>query len=234
MPPRINIPPITRALLIALLFQSFLSAAIRYRQWTEDSHIVIPYLTLVPQLSLVYPWTFLTSALVEGNIFTLAISGLTLYHGGRYLERAWSSADLAKFLVLVTVIPNVLTFLVMVLFFTLTRNESWTYVYPLPTRATNSCGKMLIALRIQPYDYFWQRFHPGRLSGRIQPAHPRPHRHSLPRHHLTQSTPNPASLHGRRDNPVFDAAAVKSRPLAGYFWLPHELDISPILQEDVP
>ncbi|KAK2600171.1 hypothetical protein QQS21_005116 [Conoideocrella luteorostrata] len=126
MPPRINIPPITRAILIVLLFQSLLSAAIRYRQWTEHSHIVIPYLTLVPQLSLLYPWTFLTSALVESNIFTLAISGLTLYHGGRYLERAWSSADLAKFLALVTLVPNVLTFLVMIFFFTLTRNESWT------------------------------------------------------------------------------------------------------------
>ncbi|UNI20104.1 hypothetical protein JDV02_006228 [Purpureocillium takamizusanense] len=126
MPPRINIPPVTRALLGALLFQSFLSAAIRYRQWSETAHIVIPYLTLVPQLSLVYPWTFLTSALVEGNVFTLAIAGLTLYHGGRYLERAWSSAELAKFVVLVCLVPNVLTFLVMILLFSLTRNESWT------------------------------------------------------------------------------------------------------------
>ncbi|KAG5923247.1 hypothetical protein E4U42_005013 [Claviceps africana] len=126
MSPRINIPSITRGALVALVLQSFLSAAIRYRQWTEHSSIVIPYLELVPQLSLVYPWTFLTSSLVESNIFTLAISGLTLYHGGRYLERAWSSEDLAKFLVLATLIPNVLTFLVMTFFFALTRNESWT------------------------------------------------------------------------------------------------------------
>ncbi|QPH06036.1 hypothetical protein C2857_004239 [Epichloe festucae Fl1] len=126
MPSSINIPPVTRAVLIGLVFQSFLSAAIRYRQWTEHSQIVIPYLTLVPQLSLVYPWAFLTSALVECNIFTLAISGLTLYHGGRYLERAWSSADFAKFLVLAALVPNVLTFLVMIFFFALTRDESWT------------------------------------------------------------------------------------------------------------
>ncbi|KYK55720.1 hypothetical protein DCS_07684 [Drechmeria coniospora] len=126
MPPRINIPPVTRALLIALLVQSVLSAAIRYRQWSEKAHIVIPYLTLVPQLSIVYPWTFVTSTLVEGNIFTLAIAGVTLYQGGRYLERAWSSADLAKFLALVSVVPNLLTFSVMFLLFTLTRNESWT------------------------------------------------------------------------------------------------------------
>lgn len=128
MPARINIPPVTRALLGALLFQSLLSAAIRYRQWTEHSSIVIPYLTLVPQLSIVYPWTLLSTTLVEGNIFTLAVGVMTLYHGGRYLERAWSSAELAKFVAISAVIPNALTFLVMVIFFTLSRNESWTYV----------------------------------------------------------------------------------------------------------
>lgn len=128
MPPRINIPPVTRILLIALLGQSLLSAAIRYRQWTAHADIVIPYLTLVPQLSIIYPWTFITSTFVESNVFTLGIAGVTLYHGGRYLERAWSSAELAKFLALVSLIPNFLTLCVMVLFFTLTRNESWTYV----------------------------------------------------------------------------------------------------------
>ncbi|CAG9939010.1 unnamed protein product [Clonostachys rosea f. rosea IK726] len=126
MPPRINIPPVTRALLIALLFQSILSAAIRYRQWTGTADILIPYLTLVPQLSIIYPWTFLSTSLVEGNVFTLGIAGATLFYGGRYLERAWSSRELAKFLALVTLIPNFLTFLVLVFFFTLTRDERWT------------------------------------------------------------------------------------------------------------
>ena len=126
MPPRINIPPVTRGALVALLFQSVLSAAIRYRQWTEDAHIVIPYLTLVPSLSLTFPWTFATSSLVEGNIFTLALTGFTLYQGGRYLERAWSSADLAKFIGVATVVPNFLTFAVMFVFFALTRDETWT------------------------------------------------------------------------------------------------------------
>ncbi|EHK49054.1 uncharacterized protein TrAtP1_000359 [Trichoderma atroviride] len=126
MPPRINLPPVTRALLGTLLFQSVLSAAIRYRQWAEDTDIVIPYLTLIPQLSIAYPWTFLTASLVEGNIFTFGLGAVTLYHGGRYLERAWSSADLAKFLVLVTLVPNVLTFFTMIFFFTLTRDTDWT------------------------------------------------------------------------------------------------------------
>ncbi|KAK4070049.1 uncharacterized protein Triagg1_6470 [Trichoderma aggressivum f. europaeum] len=126
MPPRINIPPVTRALLGTLLFQSVLSAAIRYRQWSEDANIVIPYLTLIPQLSITYPWTFLTASLVEGNVFTFGLGAVTLYHGGRYLERAWSSADLAKFIAIVSLVPNVLTFFTMVFFFTLTRDPDWT------------------------------------------------------------------------------------------------------------
>lgn len=154
MPPRINIPPVTRAVLGTLLFQSILGAAIRYRQWTGHADIVIPYLTLVPQLSLVYPWTFVTSALVEGNVFTLAIAAVTLYHGGRYLERAWSSAELAKFMALVSLLPNLLTFCVMVLCFTLTRNESWTYVRPRRSTTPGRRGRPLLTLA-QPYRHLW-------------------------------------------------------------------------------
>ena len=126
MPPRWNIPPVTRILLGALILQSVLSAAVRYRQWSAHSEIVVEWLTLVPQLSLFYPWTFLTTTLVEHNIFTLSIAALTLYHGGRYLERAWSSRKFAKFLLVVALIPNTLTFLALVSMFTLTRNERWT------------------------------------------------------------------------------------------------------------
>ena len=126
MPPRWNIPPVTRILLGALILQSVLSAAVRYRQWSAHSEIVVEWLTLVPQLSLFYPWTFLTTTLVEHNIFTLSIAALTLYHGGRYLERAWSSREFAKFLLVVSLIPNTLTFLALVSMFTLTRNERWT------------------------------------------------------------------------------------------------------------
>ena len=138
MPPRINIPPVTRILLVVLVLQSLLSAAIRYRQWSANSDIVVPYLTLIPQLSLIYPWTFATATLVENNIFTLTIACFTLYHGGRYLERAWSSSELAKFIALVSLIPNILTFAVAILFFSLTRNERWTYVPALPYPLTCS------------------------------------------------------------------------------------------------
>jgi membrane associated rhomboid family serine protease len=112
--------------MIVLCLQSVLSATIRYRQWSATSEIVIPYLTLIPQLSLIYPWTFLTTTLVESNVFTLTIAGLTLWHGGRYLERAWSSREFGKFLIIVALIPNILCFGSLMLFFTLTRDERWT------------------------------------------------------------------------------------------------------------
>ncbi|KAH6656312.1 eukaryotic integral membrane protein-domain-containing protein [Truncatella angustata] len=126
MPPRINIPPVTRVLLIVLLLQSVLSAAVRYRQWSANSEIVVEWLTLVPQLSLFYPWVFVTTTLVENNIFTLGLAGLTIFQGGRYLERAWSSREFAKFLLVVSLIPNALSFLFLIIMFTLTRNERWT------------------------------------------------------------------------------------------------------------
>ena len=126
MPPRLNIPPITRILLIVLISQSALSATIRYRQWTKESDVVVPYLTLVPQLSIIYPWVFLTATLVESNVFTLGITGITIYYGGRYLERAWSSTEFVKFLLIVSLIPNILCFSVLVLLFAMTADMSWT------------------------------------------------------------------------------------------------------------
>src|SRR5271167_382121 len=126
MPPRINIPPITRILLIALVLQSALSAVIRYRRWNKESEVFVPYLTLVPQLSIFYPWVFLTTTLVESNVFTLGISGMTIYYGGRYLERPWGSTEFVKFLLIVSLIPNVLTFGVLVTLFALTGDIRWT------------------------------------------------------------------------------------------------------------
>lgn len=85
----------------------------------------MPYLTLVPQLSFVYPWTFLTTTLVENNVFTLGISGITIYYGGRYLERSWSSPEFAKFLVVVSLIPNILCFAILVIMFAITGDMAW-------------------------------------------------------------------------------------------------------------
>ncbi|KAG9246902.1 eukaryotic integral membrane protein [Calycina marina] len=126
MPPRFNVPPTTRALLSILVLQSAVSFAIRYPQWMTGADVVVPYITLVPSLSLIYPWTFLTTTLVENNIFTFVIAGITLFYGGRYLERAWTPIEFAKFLVVASLIPNALTFGTLVFLFAITGNMHWT------------------------------------------------------------------------------------------------------------
>lgn len=128
---RINLPPLTRSLLLALLTLSLLNASLRYRQWaatasTEGNKwasLSVPYLTIVPAQSTYYPYVLLTAALIEQNIFSFSASALTLLYGGRYLERAWTSPEFAKFILFVTVIPNLLSFLVYSLWYALGGNQ---------------------------------------------------------------------------------------------------------------
>ncbi|KAI1432363.1 eukaryotic integral membrane protein-domain-containing protein [Xylaria sp. CBS 124048] len=123
MPPRLNIPPVTRIVLAALGLQSLSSIIIHSAHRTS---VVVEWLTLVPQLSLFYPWTFLTTTLVEENVTSLILAAVTLFNGGRYLERAWSSKEFAKFLIVASLIPNFLCFLLFIILFSITRNEDWT------------------------------------------------------------------------------------------------------------
>ena len=126
---RLNLPPITRGLLLLLIFQSLLSAAVHFQR--PIGGLVIPYLTLIPSMSLIYPWTFITSTFVETNILSLAISGLTIWHGGRYLERAWTSREFAKFVAMVALVPNVYTFFSLVVMYAITGDVTWSYVPPI-------------------------------------------------------------------------------------------------------
>lgn len=68
----------------------------------------------------------MTTTLVENNVFTLGISGVTIFYGGRYLERAWTSAEFAKFLVITSLIPNTMCFATLVVLFALTGDMKWT------------------------------------------------------------------------------------------------------------
>lgn len=129
MAPRINLPPLTRGLIISLVVLSLANAAARYRSWEVDRTAVLgsrqyyaPYITIVPSLSIVYPWVFVTATFAEQNIFGLLITAVTLFYGGRYLERAWSSSEYIKFLALVAIVPNIASFLLYLSLFVLTRN----------------------------------------------------------------------------------------------------------------
>jgi membrane associated rhomboid family serine protease len=129
MPPRINLPPLTRALLLTLLSLSAINATLRFRSWSTTTPTneqlatapsiyltspqwAIPYLVLIPTKSIKFPWTFLTSALIENNIVSLVISSAVVWFGGKYLERAWGGREFAKFVLFVTMIPSIITFFI--------------------------------------------------------------------------------------------------------------------------
>jgi membrane associated rhomboid family serine protease len=119
MPLRINLPPLTRALLLLLLILSLLNASFSVRSLVQ----AVPALAIIPARSLKYPWTMLTAALVETNLVSFAISAVTIFYGGRYLERAWTSQEFAKFVLFVTMIPNLLTYAVYCLWYAVTGSQ---------------------------------------------------------------------------------------------------------------
>ncbi|EME49892.1 hypothetical protein DOTSEDRAFT_68633 [Dothistroma septosporum NZE10] len=126
--PRINLPPLTRGLLLVVVALSLLNAVLRTNRWRNslDStpsaiaatnylsspQWAIPYLVLIPTKSIRYPWTFVTGALVENNLASMAISASVVYFGGKYLERAWGSREFAKAILCITMIPNIVTFFI--------------------------------------------------------------------------------------------------------------------------
>ncbi|KAF4552101.1 putative eukaryotic integral membrane protein [Elsinoe fawcettii] len=124
--PRINIPPLTRGLIIGLLTLSVLNTALRFRYTApllQRNPVGVPFLTIVPNESLTSPWVLATAALIEQNLVSLSASGLTLFFGGRYLERAWGSSEYAKFVAFVVLIPNVLSFVTYWVWYLLSGNE---------------------------------------------------------------------------------------------------------------
>lgn len=82
-------------------------------------------LTLIPQSSYYLPWTFVSSSLVNPNVFSLGIALATLLLGGRYLERAYSSRELAKFYAVLILVPNVTLFLSLFLLALCTQDRAW-------------------------------------------------------------------------------------------------------------
>ena len=121
---RINIPPLTRIILALLLTVSVTHQAIRYVFHSVPHEL----LALVPQQSIFYPWVYLTATYAEQNIVTLVVAGATILYGGKYLERAWGSTEFGKFLLIVTLLPNVASTFIYILWFAITRDASRAYV----------------------------------------------------------------------------------------------------------
>ena len=121
---RINIPPLTRILIGLLLAISVTHQITRYIYHT----VPVELLALVPQQSVFYPWVYVTATYAEQNVITLLIAGATILYGGKYLERAWGSTEFGKFVLIVTVLPNVASTIVYILWFVVTRDAARAYV----------------------------------------------------------------------------------------------------------
>lgn len=142
----INIPPVTRILLIFLVASSFLYNVARWTQLDSQKYgrsqpILVPYLTLVPAMSLYYPWVFLTATFVEQNIFTLIINGATIFYGGKYLERAWGAKEFGKVLLIISLIPNLLIAIIYIFWAALSGNHERAYVPSTPFPLLPRCPK---------------------------------------------------------------------------------------------
>jgi membrane associated rhomboid family serine protease len=119
---RINIPPLTRALLVLLVGLSIVYQILSYRG--RPNGTLVSWITLTPQLSIYYPWVYVTATFAEHNVLTLLVAGSTLLYGGRYLERAWTSTEFGKFLLVVILIPNFVASIIYVIIFAILRVDS--------------------------------------------------------------------------------------------------------------
>ncbi|KAF1997749.1 cytochrome c oxidase subunit I [Amniculicola lignicola CBS 123094] len=129
---RINLPPLTRGLLAATVVFTLLNAILRPQDSLAEKATKplttfgngVPYLAIVPGSSVIYPWVFLLATVVEQNVLGLVVTGLTIFYGGRYLERAWGSTEFAKFILFVSMVPNTMSFLLYIFGYLLSKNAS--------------------------------------------------------------------------------------------------------------
>lgn len=126
-----NIPPVTRALLLATAAFTALYVVARWNALSEipsgtgpAPNPSIPYLTLVPSQSVYYPWTIVTSTFVEQNFVNLMVNLTAIYLSGRYLERAWNSKEFAILIAIAVLVPNLLVIVTYVFWGALTRSTT--------------------------------------------------------------------------------------------------------------
>lgn len=123
---RLNLPPLTRVLLIVLCGISIVHQVVKLTHPPIPMGRPIPdpsFLALIPQWVVFRPWVYFTATFAEQNLVTLLMAAITLFYGGKYLERAWDSREFGKFVLLVTLIPNFIASLLYVLWFAITRDD---------------------------------------------------------------------------------------------------------------
>ncbi|KAF8922045.1 eukaryotic integral membrane protein [Mucidula mucida] len=100
-----SVPVVTRLFTAATIVGSLFYAWLKW-QGVEST----PYLTLIPGSSVFYPWTFVTSAVVETSIPEFIGTLIFVPASLRYLERLWGSIETVKFIVAVVGFSNIIGF----------------------------------------------------------------------------------------------------------------------------
>ncbi|KAI9337078.1 eukaryotic integral membrane protein-domain-containing protein [Pilaira anomala] len=128
-----NVPTLTKTLVSLLIFCSIAPQIYMYRLNSEavdpEASLlsVCPFIGLLPGFVMYAPWTFLTAAFYEDNIITLLLSVVVLLFCGKYLERAWGSKELLKFVIVTAILSNFVTMLGILVSYYLSGEDKYLY-----------------------------------------------------------------------------------------------------------
>ncbi|KIM22735.1 hypothetical protein M408DRAFT_332780 [Serendipita vermifera MAFF 305830] len=103
-------PLATKCFVGALLGFSIANSYLQYS--SHNPYEPIPYLTLVPGRSFIFPWTLLSAGFVEPHFVGLLVSLITVPASLRYLERLWGAFETAKFIAIVITASNLISFFI--------------------------------------------------------------------------------------------------------------------------
>ncbi|KAF9900200.1 hypothetical protein EC991_007785 [Linnemannia zychae] len=116
-----NVPPLTKSVSTAMTIMTALGLLVRVRDLLIQAHAggdsddgsgasdyssettFVPLVALIPVSAPYHFWTFATASFFERNIFMYAINMAILLGCGKYLERAWGSRELFKYLAITSV-----------------------------------------------------------------------------------------------------------------------------------
>ena len=89
MRPLASLPPLTKVVIVLTTVLSLLVAIIKYQFFltrdsdeTEDDQVIVPFLTLVPAASYLFPWVLLTTTFVQQNMLSVSVSDLNCVANG--------------------------------------------------------------------------------------------------------------------------------------------------------
>ncbi|KAI8143946.1 eukaryotic integral membrane protein-domain-containing protein [Fennellomyces sp. T-0311] len=130
-----NIPPLTKALVTSLIVLSCASYIYIYRLRVNaddpDSEANLfqgcPFIGVLPGLALYTPWTFLSAAFYEDGVISLAASSTVLLFCGKYLERAWGSRELLKYVLVTATVSNIATWIGLIATFYISGDSDYLY-----------------------------------------------------------------------------------------------------------